>query len=70
MLVHLLKLRGEKGLNEEEGRLAEKVVKQSWHLLGVEGEPDLADLQATAKKLIEAQGRPFSADRPPSPKAF
>lgn len=70
VLVHLLKLRGEKGLNEEEGRLAEKVVKQSWHLLGVEGEPDLADLQATAKKLIEAQGRPFSADRPPSPKAF
>jgi len=60
-LLRLLELRVEQGLSEEERQLAENVVRQSWRLLGVEGEPSLEDLRRAARKLIEAQGRP----RPP-----
>jgi tetratricopeptide (TPR) repeat protein len=70
VLLRFLRLRGEKGLSEDERQLVEKVVRQSWHLLRVEGEPALENLQGTAQKLIEAQGRPSSAEHPPSPKAF
>lgn len=35
-----------------------------------EGEPDLDELEETARKLIEAQRGPFSADRPPTPKPY
>lgn len=69
-LLRLLRLRAQRGLTEQERRLAEKVMHQAWSLLRVEGEPDLRDLVATAKKLIEAQKRPFSAERPPSPQAY
>lgn len=61
-LIRLLKLRRDQGLNEEERRLVEKVLRQSWHLLRVEGEPDFDDLEVTTKKLVAAQGRQF----PPS----
>lgn len=70
LLLRLLRFRGEDGLTDEEHALFEQVVRQSWHLLRVEGEPDLEDLEGTAKKLIEAQRGPFSADRPPTPKAY
>jgi tetratricopeptide (TPR) repeat protein len=69
-LLRLLRLRGKGGLTEQESRLAEKAMHQAWSLLRVEGEPDLGDLIATAKKLIEAQKGPFSADRPPLPQAY
>jgi tetratricopeptide (TPR) repeat protein len=69
-LLQLLQLRGERGLTEQEHRLAEKVVYQGWSLLRVVGQPDLTDLIATAKKLIEAKKGPFSAERPPSPQAY
>ena len=69
-LLRLLGLRGKQGLRPEERPLVEKVVRQSWHLLRVEGQPDLEDLGATARKLIEAQKGPFSAERPPIPRAF
>ncbi len=69
-LLRLLRLRGRRGLTEQEHRLAEKVVHQGWSLLRVEGKPDCTDLSATAKKLIEAQKGPFSAERPPSPQAY
>jgi len=69
-LLRLLKLRGRKGLSDEEHHLAKKVVYQAWHLLRVEGQPDLTDLEATCRKLIEAQRGPFSAERPPTPKAY
>lgn len=69
-LLRLLKFRGERGLNDEEQQLAQKVIHQSWHLLRVEGEPDLSDLEGTARRLIEAQRGPFSAERPPLPKAY
>lgn len=64
-LLRLLKVRSEKELTEEEQRLAERVIRQTWRLLRIEGEPDLGDLEGTAQKLIEAQGGPFSAERPP-----
>lgn len=70
VVLSLLKLRGESGLSEEERTLAEKVIRQSWHLLRVEGEPDLIDLASTAQRVIEAQAGPFSAEKPPTPKAF
>lgn len=54
----LLKLRGERMLAEDERHLAERVIRQGWHLLSVEGEPDFQDLKGTARKLIEAQSRP------------
>lgn len=66
----LLELRGGLSLSDDERRLVEKVVRQSWHLLRVEGEPNLEDLEGTARKLIAAQDRPFSAERPPSPRSF
>ncbi|HEX9945032.1 MAG TPA: hypothetical protein VGG03_23735 [Thermoanaerobaculia bacterium] len=70
LVWQFLKLRGERGVSEEERRLLEKVVRQSWALLRVGGEPDLRDLASTSQKLIEARKGPFSAERPPSPKAF
>lgn len=69
-LLRLLRLRGEQRLSSEEHQLAKKVVYQAWSLLRVEGEPDLSDLGATAKRLLKAQRGPFSADRPPTPKAY
>jgi len=69
-LLRLLGLRGQRGLRNEEQPLIERVVYQAWHLLRVEGEPDLEDLEGTARKLIDAQRGPFSADRPPAPKAY
>lgn len=69
-LLWLLRLRGERGLTDGERRLARKVVHQAWSLLRVDGEPDLGDLEATCKKLIEAQRGPFSAERPPAPKVY
>ena len=69
-LLHLLRLRGELGLTEEERRLVKIVVHQAWSLLRVEGEPDLSDLEGTARKLIIAQRGPFSAERPPAPRAY
>jgi tetratricopeptide (TPR) repeat protein len=69
-LLRLLKFRGERGLNNEEQKLVRKVVHQSWHLLRVEGEPDLSDLVGTARKLRKAQLGPFSAERPLTPKAY
>jgi len=69
-LRRLLERRGDRGLSEEEGALAERVVHQAWHLLRLEGEPDLDDLEGTARKLIEAQRSSFSADRPPAPKTY
>jgi hypothetical protein len=69
-LLRLLGLRGDRGLREDEEPLVERVIYQASHLLRVEGEPDLEDLEGTAKKLIEAQRGPFSADRPPTPKAY
>lgn len=61
-LLRFLKIRRNQGLAEEERLLAEKVLRQSWHLLRVEGEPDFDDLEVTVKKLVAAQGRQF----PPS----
>lgn len=58
----LLKLRGGLSLSDDERSLVEKVVRQSWHLLRVEGEPDLVDLEGTAGKLIAAQSRPLSEE--------
>ncbi len=69
-LLRFLRLRGERGLSEEELLIAKQVLQQSWHLLGVEGEPDLTNLKASAKKLVEAQRGPFSAERPLAPKAY
>lgn len=69
-LQRLLRIRGDRALIETEQRLAERVVHQAWHLLRVEGEPDLADLEAACKKLMEAQKGPFSAERPPAPRAY
>jgi tetratricopeptide (TPR) repeat protein len=70
LLLRLLRLRGEKGLSEDEQRAVRKVVYQSWHLLRLEGEPDLAELAATARKLVKAQRGPFSAENPPSPRVY
>lgn len=70
LLLRLLELRGQKGFNKRERSLVEKVIRQSWHLLRMDGEPDLSDLTSTAQKLIEATAGSFSADRPPAPKAF
>jgi len=36
----------------------------------VMGEPDSADLEGTCKRLLKAQQGPFSAERPPTPKAY
>jgi len=70
LLLRLLSFRGKDGLTDEEHGLVAQIVRQSWHLLRVEGEPDLEDLEGTARKLIEAQRGPFSADRPPAPKTY
>lgn len=56
-LRSLLELRGGNEFSEEERQLVAKVIQQSWHLLQMEGEPNLADLQGTAWKLTLAQGR-------------
>jgi len=69
-LLRFLRFRGARGFSEEERRLVERVVRQSWHLLRVEEQPDLTDLEATCRKLIEAQRGPFSAKRPPTPKVY
>jgi hypothetical protein len=68
LLLRFLELRGEQGFTVEEQQIVEKVVKQSWHLLRVEGEPDLDDLAGAARKLLKAQQGPFSAERPLTPK--
>lgn len=70
VLQRLLRLRGEKGLSNKERDLVRQVVYQAWHLLRIEGEPDLNQLPATAKKLLRAQRGPFSAERPPRPKKY
>src|SRR5689334_10555756 len=56
-LLRLLKLRRGRSLDEKEHRLVEKVLQQSWNLLQVEGKPDFANLEMTAKKLVAAQGQ-------------
>lgn len=66
-LLRFLKFRGVRGLSHEEHQLAKKMAHQGWRLLRVEGEPDLGDLEGTAKQLVEAQRRPFTAERPPAP---
>jgi tetratricopeptide (TPR) repeat protein len=69
-LLKLLRFRGEKGLTEEELLLVKKVVYQAWSLLRVEGEPDLSDLEGAAMRLMKAGKGPFSANRPPAPRAY
>jgi tetratricopeptide (TPR) repeat protein len=66
-ILRMLRFRSNQGFTDEEHRLIRQVIQQSWHLLRVEGDPDLEDLEGTARKLIEAQSIPFSADRPPAP---
>ena len=56
-LLRLLELRRGRGFDEEERRLAEKALRQSWRLLQIEGEPNLDDLEATTRKLLAEQGR-------------
>jgi len=66
----LLTLRAQAGLEPDEEELARRVVRQAWHLLRVEGEPDLSDLHTASEKLLAAQSRAFSVERPPEPKSF
>ena len=68
-LRRLLRLRAPGALNQIEQSLAERVVRQAWHLFRLEGAPDFSNLAATLETIIKAHGRPFSADAPPSPKA-
>lgn len=69
-LIRFIRFRGQKGLTREELGLTKKIIHQSWSLLRVEGEPDLNDLMATCARLVEARKGPFSAERPPAPKAY
>lgn len=56
-LRRLLELRKTRGLEGEERQLAVEVAQRSWLLLRIEGEPDLEDLEDTARKLVAAQNR-------------
>lgn len=67
-LLQLLRLRSGQQLSRKERQIVKKVVHQAWSLLRVEGDPDFADLAATAGKLLNAQQGPFSGDHPPMPK--
>jgi hypothetical protein len=66
--LRFLRIRGEQELTEEEQLLVRKVVHQSWNLLRVVGEPDLGDLEAICRELIEVQKGPFSAERSRRPR--
>jgi len=54
-LLRFLNFRGRQGLSDEERQLAQQMVSHGWHLLQVDGEPDLENLEGTARRLIEAQ---------------
>ena len=69
-LQKLITIRGAETFSTEERKLIKKVVHQAWSLLRVEGQPDLAALDATTTKLLRAHRGPFSAERPPTPKAY
>jgi hypothetical protein len=51
----LAKIRGDAGLTVEERLLAEIVIKQAWDLHKLPGSPDLHDLLAATRTVIQAQ---------------
>ena len=59
-LKSYLQLKGETGLDSEEQLLARRIITQAWTLLGLSGQPDLANLTATADILLMAGSRPIA----------
>lgn len=57
-LNQLMKLRGDSNLKGTERQLAETVIKQSWTLLGLPGEPDLGQPNVSIHRLLEAEKSP------------
>ena len=57
VVLNLLDAKGEGNLTAEERALCEGVIRGSWQSLSLEGEPELKDLAAGARKLLQAQSR-------------
>jgi tetratricopeptide (TPR) repeat protein len=55
VILHLAKIRGDAGLTVEERLLAETVIKQAWDLHKLPGSPDLHDILAATRTVIQAQ---------------
>lgn len=55
ILRKLMKLRNDSSFKGAEKELVETVVKQSWTLLGLQGEPDLDRLSRSIHRLLEAE---------------
>ena len=53
-----LKTRGEDNLSNEERSLCEDVIRKSWEILNLPGEPDLTDLAENAGILLKAESTP------------
>ncbi len=53
----LVKLIGPDKLTLDERQICERVAKQSWQLLGLDGEPDLSHLSHSAQLLLEAEAK-------------
>lgn len=47
------------GLTEDQRDLCKKVVDKSWSFLRIPGQPNLDDLEKTARSLVEAESRPL-----------
>ena len=57
-LYQLIKLRGNPNFEGRERLLAETVIKKSWKLLELQGEPDLNQLGTSIQRLLEAEQSP------------
>ncbi len=57
VVLNLLNAKGDGNLTAEERALCENVIRGSWQILSLEGKPEVKDLAAGARKLLQAQSQ-------------
>ena len=66
-LQKLLRLRAQEVLTAEDRTLCARAAQKSWQVLGLPGEPDLADISRAVSTIKEGEANPPRRRRSPDP---